>query len=76
MCEEGECECPRRAEDAQMERNLKAAGSADTGLAETVYSTLLYGGSDVARMLTEGAGKDAVRLFVQQIIRTYKAVQC
>jgi hypothetical protein len=30
----------------------------------------------VARMLTNGAGKDAVHCFVQQILRTYKAVQC
>ena len=76
MCEDGECDCPRRSEDEQMKQNLKAAGTVDSGLSEMVYSTLLYGGSPVARELTEGAGKDTVRLFVQQIIRTYKAIQC
>jgi hypothetical protein len=28
----------------------------------------------VARMLTNGAGKDAVRRFVQQLLQTYKGI--
>jgi hypothetical protein len=63
-------------EDEQIEQSLRASRLGDEGLAETIYSNLLYGGSNVARMLTDGAGKDAVRLFVRQVLRAYKAVQC
>ena len=66
-CESAECDCPRRKEDEAIDRQLRAVRSSDENLAETVYSTLLYGGSDVARMLTDGGGKEAVRLFTQQI---------
>ena len=75
-CTGGDCDCPDRKEDEQIERSLEATRQFDERLAETVYSTLIYGGSEVARMLTDKAGKEAVRLFVQQILRTYKAVQC
>jgi hypothetical protein len=59
-------------EDQQIERSLTATRQSDEGLAEMV----LYGGSDVTRMLTDGAGKEAVRLFVEQVLRTFKAVRC
>jgi hypothetical protein len=75
-CIEGGCDCPRRKEDQQIERSLTATRQSDEGLAEMVYSALLYGGSDVTRMLTDGAGKEAVRLFVEQVLRTFKAVRC
>ena len=74
MCQEGQCECPRRAESLQIDRMVNSG--ADAAIAEMVYSTLLHGGSEVARMLTDGAGRDAVRLFVQQILRMYKAIRC
>jgi len=74
MCRENDCECPRRAEKQQIGRMVNSG--ADASMAEMVYSNLLYGGSDVARMLTDGAGEDAVRLFVRQILRTYKAIRC
>lgn len=50
--------------------------AADAMLAEMVYNNVLYSGSDVARMLTDGAGKKAVLVFIQQILRANKAVQC
>lgn len=74
MCEEGDCECPRRAQDQQIDRLVNSG--ADEGLAETIYSNLLYGGSPVARMLTDGAGKDNVKVFIQQVLRGYKAIKC
>jgi hypothetical protein len=75
-CESPECACPKRKEDEVIEQQLRAARFSDENLAETVCITLLNGGSEVARMLTDGAGKDAVRLYTQQILRTYKALQC
>ena len=74
MCEESDCECPRRAEDQQIDRLVNSG--ADEGLAEMIFSNLLYGGSEVARMLTEGAGKPAVKLFVQQVLRANKTAKC
>jgi len=50
--------------------------TADAMLAEMVYSNVLYSGSDVARILTNGAGKKAVVLFIQQVLRANRAVQC
>jgi hypothetical protein len=66
------CECHLLEE--QIANEIAHQTSADAAMAETVYSTLLYSGSKCAAMLTEGAGRDAVCLFVQQIITTYKAV--
>ena len=60
--------------EPQIDRMVNSG--ADAAIAEMVYSTLLHGGSEVARMLTDGAGRDAVRLFVQQILRMYKAIRC
>jgi len=48
----------------------------DAALAEVIYSNVLYSGSDVARMLTDGAGKKAVLVFIQQVLRGNKAIQC
>lgn len=59
-----------------MGRIFEANKQADEGLAETIYSSLLYGGSELARMLTEGAGKPAVTLFVQQVLRANRAIKC
>jgi len=69
---EGECEC--RQQDEQIS---KMTGSkSDAALAEVIYSNVLYSGSDVARMLTDGAGKKAVLVFIQQVLRANKAIQC
>jgi hypothetical protein len=48
----------------------------DAALAEAIYSNVLYSGSEVARLLTDGAGKRAVVVFIQQVLRANKAVQC
>lgn len=76
-CEHVECECPKEIE-AKLDRDLAAHVNAlgDEGLAETIYANLLYGGSQVARMLTDGAGKPAVRLFIQQVLRANRALKC
>jgi hypothetical protein len=69
---EGECEC--RQQDDQI--NQMVGTAADAMLAEMVYTNVLYSGSYVARVLTNGAGKKAVVLFVQQVLRANKASQC
>jgi hypothetical protein len=48
----------------------------DAALAEVIYSNVLYSGSEVARMLTDGAGKQTLIVFIQQVLRANKAVQC
>ena len=75
-CTEAECDCPRRAEDEQIGSIFEANNQRDEMLAETIYSNLLFGGSEVARMLTEGAGKPAVKLFVRQVLRANRAINC
>jgi len=69
---DGECDC--RLQDEQINRMV--GSPADAMLAEMVYSNVLYSGSEVARSLTDGAGKQAVVLFVQQVLRANKASQC
>jgi hypothetical protein len=76
QCEEGDCACPTRAEDEQIGRIFEANNQGEEGLAETIYSNLLYGGSEVAGILTEGAGKPAVKLFVRQVLRANRAIKC
>lgn len=75
-CTFGDCDCPERREQEAVERRLRAIQATDERIAGQVYTTLLYGGSDVARMLTEGAGRDAVRSFVQQVIGTLRSMNC
>lgn len=70
------CDCQERKEQEAVEQRLRAIGATDERLAGQVYSTLLYGGSDVARMLTDGVGRDSVHLFVQQIIGTLRSMNC
>jgi hypothetical protein len=66
----------RRAKDEEVHRCVAATRQGDEELAETIYSTLLYGGSRVAWQLMDGAGKETVRLFVQQVLRANKAIKC
>jgi hypothetical protein len=76
-CEQGECECPDRLDeriDRELAKYVNASG--DESLAETICSNLLYGGSEVARMLTDGGGKPAVTLFVQQVLRANRTIKC
>lgn len=75
-CTLGGCECPNRKEQESVERRLRAIRATDERLAGQVFTTLLYGGSDVARRLTEGAGRDAVCSFVQQVIGTLRSMNC
>lgn len=73
-CTLADCDCPERREQEVVENRLRAIRATDERLAAQVYTTLLYGGSDVARMITDGAGRDAVCSFVQQIIGTLRAL--
>jgi hypothetical protein len=73
-CTLGRCECPSRIQQEAVERRLRAIRAVDERLAGQVFTTLLYSGSDVARMLTEGAGRDAVCSFVQQVIGTLRSM--
>ena len=68
----GECDC-RRQDD---EINRMVGSKSDAALAGAIYSNVLYSGSEVARLLTDGAGKRAVVVFIQQVLRANKAVQC
>ena len=74
MCREGDCGCPRRAEDQQIDQSMTASRQGDEALAEMIYSSLA--GCATAQMLTGGAGKSAVKLFIQQVLRAYRAVRC
>jgi len=69
---DGECDC--RQQDEQISEMV--ASGADAMLAEMVYSNIKYSGSEVCALLTKGAGKAAVVLFVQQVLRANKALQC
>jgi len=73
-CEKGQCEC--HLIDEQIGREIALERCRDTALAETVYFNLLYGGSKVAAMFTENAGRPAATVFVQQVLRSYKALRC
>jgi hypothetical protein len=69
---QGECDC--RRQDEQI--NSMVGSKSDAALAEVIYSNVLYSGSEVARMLTDGAGKQTLIVFIQQVLRANKAVQC
>ena len=75
-CEQSGCECAKQME-ANFEKDLAAYVNAqgDEGLAETIYSDLMASGSGVVRMFTDGAGKPAVRLFIQQVLRANRALK-
>jgi len=75
-CTLGECDCQLRRDDEEVEKRLKAIRSADERLANMVFTTVLHSGSEVARILTEGAGRDAVRLLVHQVICTLRSMNC
>jgi hypothetical protein len=75
-CTLTDCDCQERREQESVEQRLRAIRATDERLATSVYSTLLYGGSAEARMLTDGAGRDAVRLFVCQVIGTLRSMNC
>jgi len=68
----GECDC--RQQDEEINRMI--GSESDAMLAEMVYCNVLYSGSREARMLTDGAGKQALVVFIQQVLRANKAIQC
>lgn len=72
-CEKGDCEC--HLVEQQIAKEIEQEVGRDVALAETVYSNLLYGGSKICGLFTANTSKTTVRVFVQQIIRTYKALQ-
>lgn len=69
---EGECDCRQQDEEI----NRMVGSNSDAALAEVIYCNVLYSGSEVARLLTDGAGKKAVLVFIQQVLRANKASQC
>jgi len=69
---EGDCDCRQQDEEI----NKMVGSKSDMMLAETIYSNVLYSGSEVARVLTNGAGKNAVLVFIQHVLRAHKAIQC
>jgi hypothetical protein len=69
---QGECDC--RQQDERI--NEMVGSKTDVVLAEVIYSNVLYSGSREARMLTDGAGKQALVVFIQQVLRANKAIQC
>ena len=69
---EGECDC--RQQDEEISKMI--GSKSDAALAETIYCNVLYSGSREARMLTDGAGKQALVVFIQQILRAQKASLC
>lgn len=73
----GDCDCQSRA-DERIEREIArfVNASADEGLAETIYLNLLGGGSEITKMLADGAGKVAVKCFIRQVLRTNSALRC
>jgi hypothetical protein len=73
-CTLGACECPDRKAQEAVEQRLRAIRATDERLAGQVYTTLLYGGSEVTRMLTEGAGRAAVCSMIQQVIGTLRSL--
>lgn len=70
------CDCPERREQEMIERRLRAIRATDVRLANSVYTTLIFGPSDVARLLTDAAGSDSVRLFAQQILSALRSMNC
>lgn len=75
-CTLGECDCAERREQEGVERRLRAIRTTDERIATLVFTTLLHGGSAEARMLTDGAGREAVQLFVAQVIGTLRTINC
>jgi hypothetical protein len=75
-CEGPECDCPKRREDAEIDRQVKSMSSRDAVLAESILSTLQGVGSPLARMIIEGAGRDRTLAFVHEIVRTAAALRC
>ena len=74
-CTEGDCHCEERVKDLIEKEALRYQNMASAGIAETIYSNLLYGGSPVTRLLTDGAGKDNVKLFIKAVLFAHRAVQ-
>ncbi len=70
------CDCPERRQQEAVEQRLRAIRATDERLANHVYTTLIFGPSDAARLLTDAAGSDSVRLFVQQVICTLRSMSC
>ncbi|MCZ2153412.1 MAG: hypothetical protein LC114_05860 [Bryobacterales bacterium] len=75
-CTLGDCDCPERKVQEEVEKRLRAIRGTDERLATKVCSTLLYGGSECARQLAEQNGRDAICLFTAQIIATIRAMNC
>ncbi len=69
---EGPCDCRQQDEEI----NRMVGSKSDQMLAEMVYSNVLYSGSEVARILTNGAGKQTMIVFIKQVLRANKAIQC
>jgi hypothetical protein len=75
-CTLGDCDCQERLQQEAVEQRLRAIRATDERLANMVFTTLLHSPSEVARTLTEGAGRNAVRQFVCQVICTLRSLNC
>lgn len=72
-CENNDCDC--HIVEQQIAEEIQQEVGRNVAMAETVYSNLLYGGSKICGLFTANTDRATVRVFVQQIIRTYKALQ-
>ena len=75
-CTLGNCDCQIRRDEEAVESRLKAIRATDERLANMVFTSLLHSPSEVARTLTDGAGRDAVRQFVHQVICILRSLNC
>lgn len=73
-CELGPCACYQ--ERKSVEREIARINNADNVYAEMVLSHVQYGGSIIAKLILDNAGRAETRLFVNQILRTAKALNC
>ena len=75
-CSLEDCECPDYEQRKNIERELEAVCRADSAYAEVVLSNLQSSGSNLAKLVIDGAGRDAALTFVCQILRTAKGMKC
>jgi hypothetical protein len=73
-CSGGDCQCPDFLERKNTEAEVTAVSRADAMYAETVLANLQN--SSIARLIINGAGREQAKVFVHQILRTAKAMNC
>lgn len=71
-CKGGDCTCEYRLEGRIWEEIM---AQNDENLAEFLYNNVMFAGSEECAVLTNGAGPDAVKRFVRQVLSAYKAMR-